>query len=362
MADAGETTRKPRSEPARAKSAGADVRAARQPHTARNRFLILLLLLVSVLSASAYLLLQLGMMQGRLDEFASENAGLGETVAAQAAAIETLQQRLAETREADPALLLELEQRFSQETESLRRRLGEIGTAQSGMGAEPVFGWKIREAAYLLSLANRKLQLEADVPGALALFESADLALVQSRREDLLRIRQSIAEEIAQLRALPTPDQESVYFRLESFEAEIAQLDIPLSLREAAAAADTATDEPTPPASGFLAAGLEFLGGVFVWRKWDERPEFELLAGQEAFIRESIRLQIDQAQLALLLRDSALYRASLQSGLDQLRRFAGSGELMTELNELLRIDIAPEMPALNQSLNLVGEYLAEIPQ
>lgn len=369
MAEQTDTPKKTQPKPAKGKTAESNNRTARQSHPARNRFLILLFLFVAVLAASAYLLMQLAVMQGRLDEVAVENTGLSETVAAQTATIESMQAQItqpAEPAQMDMTPLREMEQRLRQETDSLQRQLGEVSAAQRNQQVQPDLGWKIREAEYLLNLANLKLQLEADVAGAIVLFESADRALVEAQRDGALYIRQTIAEEIAQLRALEPLDREGVYFRLESLAGEITRLDLLLSLRESIASGGNAETD-TAADSGFIASGLEFLGNVFVWRRWDERPEFELVAGQEEYIRESIRLQIEQAQLALLMRDAAMYRASLQAGLDQLQSYTGAGGgsaagLAAEFGELLLIDIAPELPVLNQSLNQVGEFLAGEPQ
>ena len=369
MAEQADTSKKTRPEPAKGRAADAKSRKARQSQTARNRFLILLFLFVSVLAASGYLLTQLAVMQGRLEDLAGENAGLSETIVVQTTTIESMQAQIAEPPDPAPidmTPLREMEQRLRQETDSLQQQLGEVSAAQRNLQTQPELGWKIREASYLLNLANRKLQLEADVAGAIVLFENADQALAQAQRDDLLYIRQTIAEEIAQLRTLEPPDREGVYFRLESLEGEIAQLNLLRSLRESVAAGG-AGDLQTAGDSGFMAAGLELLGNVFVWRRWEERPEFEFVAGQEEYLRESIRLQIEQAQLALLMRDSAMYRASLQAGLDQMERYTGAdagtaGDLASRFNELLSIEIAPELPVLNQSLNLIGEFLAGEPR
>ncbi len=357
-----------RPEPAGSRAANAKKRKTRQQQTARNRFLLLLFLFVSLSAAAGYLLTQLAVMQERLEDLAGENAALAETMAAQTAIIESTRAQIAEPAEPAPmdmTSLRELEQRLRRETDSLQRQLGEVSAAQRNSQAQPELGWKISEAAYLLNLANLKLQLEADISGAAALLESADRALAESRRDDALYIRQTIAGEIAQLRALEPPDRESIYFRLESLAGEIARLDLPRGLRESIAA-DGAEPESTAD-SGFIAAGLEFLGDIFVWRRWEERPQFELVAGQEEYLRESIRLRLEQAQLALLQRDAAMYRASLEAGLEQLRAYVGAGGasaagIAAELGELLLIDIAPELPVLNRSLNQIGEFLAGEPR
>lgn len=352
---------KPRGTAAKSDTAAAKSRPARQPHTARNRFLILLFLFVSALAATAYLLMELAAMRGEVESLASGNAELAERESAQTATIESMRARLAappEPAPIDPAELNALEQRLREETDSLQRQIGELGAAQRSLQTQPELGWKVREADYLLNLANRKLRLEADVVGAIVLFESADAALARAERDDVLHIRQAIADETARLRAVEPVDRDDIYFRLETLQGEIGRLDLLASLRESVSAGSS---PPAAPPEGWLAAGLEFLGGVFVWRRWEERPAFERVASQRDFIRESIRLRISQAQLALLRGEAGIYQSSLGASLDQLQAFAGDetvARLATEMNDLLAVDIAPELPLLNESLRLVDEFLA----
>ena len=357
---------KPRSDAARRKTT-AKSRLARQSHTARNRFLILLFLFVAVLAASGYLLMELALMRGEVASLASENAALAEREAAQTATIESMQEQLAAPPEPAPldlTALEALEQRLRQENDSLSTQIGEISTAQRSLQAAPEFGWKVQEAAYLLSLANRRLQLEADITGAITLLESADQALLEAQQNGVLHIRQSIAEEAAALRALEAVDREGIYFRLQGLQTGISQLDLLGSLRESAGSGGN-EGTATTAESGWMAAGIEFLGNVFIWRRWEERPEVERAMGRQEVIEELIRLRIAQAQFALLRRDGAIYRASLQAALDELQPWAGGesvAQLTSELNELLSIEIAPELPVPGESLNLVGEYLAGLPQ
>jgi len=361
LAEASEPAKTP-VEPAEARASARKRREARQPHAARGRSLILLIVLVALLGACAYAFQRLILLEGQLEGIAAENDELAGLIANQAAIAATMQARIEQAPEPAPldlAPLRELERRLSAQTGSLRQQVDELHAAQRSSRAQPELGWKVREASYLLGLANRKLQLEADVAGAIVLFESADQALAQTQLQGLLHIRRVIAGEIAQLRALDAPDRQGILFRLEGLLGAIDELDLSPSLRDPLSALGEAA---TPAESdGAFAASLEFLRQVFVWRKWEERPRFEAIIGEEEAIRKSLRLRVEQAQLALLLRDNAMYRANLQAGLDQLQRYVAAGSaaaLAGEFNALLLIDIAPELPALNESLRLVGEFLA----
>ena len=72
---------------------------------------------------------------------------------------------------------------------------------------------------------------------------------------------------------------------------------------------------------------------------------------------------MEQARLAIYIRDAALYQNSLGAVAAELRRHsltdAQAGRAAaTELEQLMDIDIAPELPSLSRSTALVAELAA----
>jgi uroporphyrin-3 C-methyltransferase len=102
---------------------------------------------------------------------------------------------------------------------------------------------------------------------------------------------------------------------------------------------------------------------VFVWRRWEERPEAMLAPGQETLIKLNLRLQLKQAQLALMDGDQAGFQQALAETGEILRRYAvtdseGGRVLSNELQSLQGLNINPPLPPLTESLNRIRQ-LAE---
>jgi uroporphyrin-3 C-methyltransferase len=88
-----------------------------------------------------------------------------------------------------------------------------------------------------------------------------------------------------------------------------------------------------------------------------------LAPGQDDLIKQNLRLMLEQAQLALLMRDNSLYRQAMAKSQDWFQRYAVTNSaqgqaLANELNQLRIIDIDPVLPALSQSLSLINQLAA----
>ena len=88
-------------------------------------------------------------------------------------------------------------------------------------GAEAL---RLDEADLLLTLAAQRLQLAGDVPGAIRATELADSVLSSLRDPALLNLRQSLAQELAALRAMPKDPKALANGELDALEAVLPQL------------------------------------------------------------------------------------------------------------------------------------------
>ena len=79
----------------------------------------------------------------------------------------------------------------------------------------PQRAWVRAEALYLLELAERRLDLERDVPTAIVAMESADARLAALNDPALREVRAALGAEIAALRAVPLPDLPDVLARID---------------------------------------------------------------------------------------------------------------------------------------------------
>ena len=341
----------------------------RQQQNARRRFVIVVILFLPILGGVGFLAYQQFQLQDQLAIFQNENQQLTLAIAAQDSQIQQFQQQLEEPQQpvpVDDSSVQALESSVNRELLTLRQQFAALQSSSSVPEQEPDFGWKILEAEYFLGLANQKLQLEGDRNSAIQLLENADAALLESGNANVFATRQAISNSLTELRDIQPLDREGVYLRIGNLATRAANINLLSSMREnfesRRNAASTSLETGTN-SGGIIDSALNFLGSVFVWRDWEDTPEAMLVPGQEAFIKQNLQLMLEQARLALLMRDESLYQSSLADARAWMQRYAVTDTaigqtILVELDELAAITINPALPGLNQPLRLVRQLSA----
>ncbi len=271
------------------------------------------------------------------------------------------------TRQVDRELGSEL-QSLTQQNLSIDQRLQAMETAVADLLTAPdkdvpasAGDWSIAEARFLLRAADFRLRTEADVKGALDLLREADQLYAAAADARFTGVREGIARDILALEALRGGvDVEGVYLAIEALKS---------ALSEALAAAPALSSEqqspqtqtPTPQLSAWDAF-VERLTELARGRRVDADtvrpiPEEE----ERVYLERSIRLALDQAQLALLRGEQGIFEHSLQSVQGKLRsalpesalpesalpeRSSARAALLTALEPLLQVKVASNFPNL----------------
>ncbi len=350
-------------------SATATSRSTRKRQTAVRRFTIVVIILFPLVVGVLFLAYQQSTLRLQLAELDLENQRLTQNLAQQTAQLRQLeqnQQQMAEPVEFDDSALRELEFTLTQEISQLRTQLADLQAQQSSASNETSQEWKILEAEYLLGIASQKLQLEGDIATAITQLQVADQALLNSGSVSVFAVRQAIAAELQQLRNIEAIDRTGIYLQLDSLLTEMTSIDLLNSMGaefENRRNAESQSPQSDANANSYLDTSLEFLGSIFIWRKWEDTPQAMLAPGQDELIKQSIRLMLEQAQLALLMRDNKLYQQALAKSKDWFQRYAVADSaqgrtLSAALDQLANYDIDPALPLLNQSLSLINQLTA----
>ncbi|MDR5860978.1 hypothetical protein FZZ93_12990 [Halomonas eurihalina] len=221
--------------------------------------------------------------------------------------------------------------------------------------------WLHAEAAYLLRLANQRLQLERDVEGAAALLRTADTRLEEADNPALLPVRREIASELAALRSVPRVDRSGLFLTLNAQQEQIAGRPLAQDVEEITG--DASIEEA--PAGGWqqqLAKVGSELKDLVTVRKHDEALEALISPEQESYLRQSVRLVLEQVQLALLKEEQALYDASLDKALKLIRGYydtddSGVQGVLSQLEELKGQSIRPELPDISGSQQALQKFI-----
>lgn len=368
-------------------------RLSRKKRSGRSRVGIILVLFAPLLLGIAYLAYQQMQLDLQVSQLSDQNSELSTSLAArsdQAAQVQALAQQIqqlqelqqtsqaAEVVEVDNSFAEALELRLNAEIEQLK---SVIALLQSRPNATAVVDDSVLQLAqieYLLSAANQRLQLQGDIATAIDILTSIDAKLSLANDPRLFALRETLSRDLISLAALQPLDVNGVYLRLSNVSTAVDDFVLATSFREnflnRNPGANVGVAANVPPngvavladseRQNYFDASLTFLQSVFVWRRWDESPDAILPEQQDIYVKQSLRLMLEQAQLALISKNDSLYKQSLSKCETWIRRYLlsdspGDQSLLTEVRALLAIDVDPMLPNLADALQIIGELRAQ---
>jgi uroporphyrin-3 C-methyltransferase len=233
-----------------------------------------------------------------------------------------------------------------------------LGTATRG-------DWLLAEAAYLVRLANQRLQVERSVDNPLAILESVDGIFVQINDPELLAVRNALAVDIAALRMVEKVDPEGIYLELQAISAALETLSIlePHADPEAVQLAQAGQDSEQPPSS--LAETLQRFsdnfGNLIVLQRRQQPIEPLLNGAEQTMVRQNLYLLLEQAQSALLREEQRIYSISLTKAEALLRRYfqlnSESEASIVRLQILAERSVNQTLPDISGSQNAIQTAL-----
>lgn len=298
--------------------------------------------------------------QQRLDELAQKTDN-SATQADLAELNERLESGEAERNQALESTTNEMQQAFSEYRSEVNDTLDQVLDQLSQEQDADEREWLHAEAAYLLRLANQRLQLERDVEGAAALLRTADSVLNSADNPALTPVRREIASELAALDAVPRVDRTGIYLALNAQQERIATLRLDQEVEEQPVSSNM-EEPPTGTFQRQLARFGEELKDLVVVRGHDEAMEVLITPEQESYLRQSLRLILEQSQLAVLKEEQELFEAGIDKALDLLNRYYDTSRSETQgvisrLEEIRQTNVTPELPDISRSQQALAEFI-----
>jgi uroporphyrin-3 C-methyltransferase len=227
--------------------------------------------------------------------------------------------------------------------------------------------WLLAEAEYLLRLANQRLVLEKDWQGAVAILVAADKVLAETENPLITSVRQLLAKELQTLRAVPAVDLTGAVARLQAVQDQISELEwMPRTLPKAPAIVKEAVDPAVELTAWdkFAAKALAGIRTVVRIREHDKELPAPLTPDQHYYLQQNMHLMLEQAQVALVRQQDALYKQSIKRTQDWLEEFVIVKNAKTEavavtLAELKSWNVSPEFPQISGSLNRLRQLQDE---
>jgi uroporphyrin-3 C-methyltransferase len=236
------------------------------------------------------------------------------------------------------------------------------------LGARNRADWLMAEAEYLMHLANQRLSLEQDVRSAEAILVSADQVLAENDDPGLLMVRKALADDIFALQQTETADIEGLYVRLSAMINALDRLNAHAFLSQKSE--DMPPSEATqtvPLETSFSWQGLwkevwKDLQKVFIIKRLDYSLAPLLAPEQSYYLKQNLRLMLEQASLSILDRNQIIYHDSLEKASLWLHSYFDLTDTSTlalwkQIEKIKSAKINPDIPDISGSLRLLKEKI-----
>jgi uroporphyrin-3 C-methyltransferase len=225
--------------------------------------------------------------------------------------------------------------------------------------------WQLLKARYYLELAQINTHWSDRFDATIAMLQQADQLLSQLSEPKIFDIRQAIAKDIAQLQALPKIDIVGILSQLDAAQEHLNELNSPsiFNEKQLEKTNDSQSSKNALPTWRLrLQDSINLLGKLVVIRRQDEPIKPLLSPVFEALLKENIRLNLQEAQWAVLNGNPQIYHLVLNQALSILRKNFNQGVPNTEafmknLIELQQIEFTQKKPEIGSALPLLNQLI-----
>lgn len=223
--------------------------------------------------------------------------------------------------------------------------------------------WLLLKTRHYLELAQINAHWNDDPQTAIALLQQADSTLQDVTIQPIFPIRQTIAKEIALLQALPLVDIPGILSQLDAAQTIVSKLPLTADPVKTDTGSSQDTNNPSQSAwQNHLQKNMRFLEKLIVIKHYDDNVQPALSPIQQALLRESIRISLQEAQWAVLQNNTQLYQQSLEQALQNIKRTFKNNPQATEalikqLQTLQQKKLRAEKPTIDQSLQHLNQLI-----
>ncbi len=214
--------------------------------------------------------------------------------------------------------------------------------------------WRMAEVEYLLTVANHRLTLARDRQTAINIFETADSLLEAIADPSLLKVRREIASELTALRAMPTVDIPGLALQVGSLVETVEQLPL-MDQKRLAVVSEKRENAASVKWQEIPTVVWNDIKSLVQVRR-HQQPTEPLLAPQQAwFLYQNLQLKLEQARLAVLKQNTAVFAQSLEEVSQWLNRYfeaesAAVSSMQETVRNLRTIELQPTIPDVSGSL------------
>jgi len=219
--------------------------------------------------------------------------------------------------------------------------------------------WRLLKARHLLELAVLNAHWSTDKDATVAMLREADAFLAPIHNPKLLPVREGLAQDITEQLSNPTTDVTALLTRLDAIQAKTWNLPIkPLPLETSS---ESLPEENTNKPNR-MASVINFLKNLVVIHYNPDKLEPKPTLAYEAMLRATVRLNLQEAQWAILERNDAVYHVALTQAMSSLEHTFSSDAtptqaLIGQLKQLNEKKLRTDLVMPEQGLNALNHVI-----
>jgi uroporphyrin-3 C-methyltransferase len=223
--------------------------------------------------------------------------------------------------------------------------------------------WLLLTARHYLETAQINANWTDNPQTTKVLLQQADELLQDVSQQQVLVIRQTIAKSITQINALPIVDRAGLLSQLDAAQSLLSQL--PINQSPVMLSTDNTPTSPDNTALSWrikLHESWHLLEKLIIVRhdSNNEPPIFSPL--HQSLLRESIRMNLQAAQWAILQNNTVIYQQSLTEALSGIRRIfnnkiANTTALIDQITQLQHVTIISKKPNVDAPLLMLNQLI-----
>ncbi|GAB1255660.1 uroporphyrinogen-III C-methyltransferase [Aurantivibrio plasticivorans] len=332
--------------------------------------LLMLILLGGTAGGGYWMWQQQQLLEKQQTQLATDLGNTSATLVAGTNALSKKQLSLTEQWQQQEHTVVELAETVEQQQLALQS----ISTQLLALTSTTNDDWKLAEAHYLTRLAGQRLLMERDAESALALLLAADEIISHRSDPALYDIRKQLADDIASLKLADDFDREGLFLSLSAIGNIVNILPKPFPENfsvvqsiKSELPADIATEDDSSWWEKIQTSFFQSLSGLkgFVRITHSDETLDDILSPQaQSQLHTSLRLNIENAQWALLREETLVYQESLQRVDELLKRYYPlsdqAKQLSEQIAELKNRNIVQQIPDISGSTQVLGRYLEKI--
>jgi len=261
---------------------------------------------------------------------------------------------LSDQLQADHQLFLQQNKNINDNKVAVEQLLQETGNNK--------MGWELAKSGRMIYMADLTLRFDHDIPTTILLLQKADSNLSKLDDSKLLNLRKTLTADIATLRAIPKIDVAGIYLQLQALNGQVDKAKSLVSDTAFKKKQAEVTQQQTQHSAwvNALLASWQSIQKVLIIQHRKQPFQPMLTSQQRDLLNINIAVLFSQAQRALLQQQSKIYQASLQKIQNLMQKYFSPGDsttqhILTELAKLQKIDIAPELPDISDSLRAIKQ-------